>query len=87
MDDEKVTLTTTYEYLLQKYGISLTFQQAAKELGLHWQTVRIMCARGDIPARKAGRKWVLTTRALATFIDEGPQNKITIPRGNPRRIV
>jgi len=43
---------TTYEYLLQKYGTTLTFEQAAKELGLHWQTIRVMCARGDIPAIK-----------------------------------
>lgn len=74
----------TYEYLLQKYGITLTFEQAGKELGLYWQTVREMCARGDIPARKAGRKWVLTTKALATYIDEGPQNQFLLPKKNGR---
>ena len=33
---------TTYEYLLQKYGTTLTFEQAAEELGLYWQTVFYM---------------------------------------------
>ncbi|MGI6123562.1 MAG: helix-turn-helix domain-containing protein [Acetivibrionales bacterium] len=74
----------TYEYLLQKYGIALTFEQAGKELGLYWQTIRVMCARGDIPAIKAGRKWVLTTKALATYIDEGPQTKVLLPRKDAR---
>jgi len=26
---------TTYDYLLKKYGTTLTFQQAAKEIGLY----------------------------------------------------
>lgn len=75
-------MSTTYEYLLQKYGTTLTFEQASKELGLHWQTIRVMCARGDIPAIKAGRKWVLTTKALATYIDEGSQAPIIPPQRN-----
>jgi len=73
-------MSTTYEYLLQKYGTTLTFEQASKELGLYWQTVREMCARGEIPAIKAGRKWVLTTKALATYIDEGSQAPVLTPR-------
>jgi len=82
------TTSATYEYLLNKYGTTLTFQQAAEELGLYWQTVREMCARGDIPARKAGRKWVLTTKALAIFIDEGPQTKIILPqRGRRQKLI
>jgi len=64
---------TTYEYLLQKYGTTLTFEQASKEIGLHWQTIREMCARGDIQAIKAGRKWILTTKALAEYLDNGKQ--------------
>lgn len=78
---------TTYEYLLRKYGTTLTFQQAAEELGLYWQTVREMCARRDIPAIKAGRKWVLTTRALATYIDEGSQAPVFTSRSGIRKIV
>ena len=62
---------TTYDYLLEKYGTTLTFQEASRELGLYWQTIRVMCARGDIQAIKAGRKWILTTKALAEYLDNG----------------
>lgn len=60
---------STYEFLLGKYGTTLTFKDAGEELGLHEQTVRMMCLRGDIKAARAGRKWVLTTKAIADYID------------------
>ncbi len=69
---------TTYDYLLEKYGTTLTFQEASRELGLYWQTIRVMCARGDIQAIKAGRKWILTTKALALYLDNGKQEHIPI---------
>lgn len=59
----------TYQYLLNKYGVALTFEQAAKELNLHWQTVRQMCLRGEIKAVRSGRKWILTTKALSDYIE------------------
>ena len=66
---------TTHEYLLQKYGTTLTFQQAAQELKLHWQTIREMCLRGEIKTARAGRKWVLTTKALAEYLDGQTQKE------------
>ncbi len=62
----------TYEYLLKKYGLTLSFEEAGAELGLHFQTVRQMCQRGDIKATRRcdkGGKWILTTKALADYID------------------
>jgi len=67
----------TYEYLLQKYGARLTWQQASAETGIFWQTIREMCLRGEIKAVKAGRKWMLTTKALAEFLDNGSQKNVT----------
>ena len=66
---------STLEYLLKKYGATLTFDEASKELNLHWQTIREMCARGEIKAKKAGRKWVLTTKALAEYLDTEQQDE------------
>ena len=60
---------TTHEYLLQKYGTTLTFRQASKETGIYWQTIREMCKRGEIKTVKNGRLWVLTTKALANYLD------------------
>jgi hypothetical protein len=66
---------TTHEYLLQKYGTTLTFQQASEETGIFWQTIREMCLRGDIKTVRAGRRWILTTKALAEFLDNGKIKK------------
>jgi hypothetical protein len=84
---------TTHEYLLQKYGTTLSFQQAAQEIGLHWQTIRVMCLRGDIETARAGRKWILTTKALAEYLDSSrkkgeivAQPRVLTPNGH-RKIV
>lgn len=69
---------TTHEYLLQKYGTTLTFEQASEEIGLHWQTIRVMCLRGDIKTARAGRKWVLTTKALAEYLDNSSKKEETV---------
>lgn len=66
---------TTHEYLLQKYGTTLTFQQASEEIGIFWQTIREMCLRGEIKTLKRGRKWILTTKALAKYLDNDEQEK------------
>lgn len=67
----------TYDYLLSKYGISISWQDAAKETGIYWETIQKLCRQGDIAAQKIGRTWMLTTKALANFIDYGPITKRT----------
>lgn len=69
---------TTHEYLMNKYGTTLTFQQAAEETGIYWQTLREMCLRGDIKTPRAGRKWVLTTKALADYLDGETQKEVEV---------
>lgn len=66
----------TYEYLLNKYGTTLSFQEAQDEIGVYWQTIREMCLRGDIKTARAGRRWILTTKALANFLDRREQQEI-----------
>ena len=78
----------TYQYLLKKYGVTMTFEQAAEETGLYWQTIREMCARGDIKTPRAGRKWVLTTKALAEYLDGEQEETNVIPiRRRHKKIV
>lgn len=67
--DNSQSRSLTYAYLLDKYGLKITWEEAAAELGVYWENLRKMCKSGDIAAQKVGRKWVLTTRALADFID------------------
>jgi excisionase family DNA binding protein len=75
----------THEYLLKKYGATLTFQQASTEIGLYWQTIREMCQRGDIKAIKAGRKWILTAKALAEYLDNEKAKETQVVVQIPRR--
>lgn len=65
----------TYAYLLKKYGLVISWDDAAKELGIYWETLRRLCAQGEIPIEKVGRSWLLTTKALANYIDYGPASK------------
>jgi len=78
----------TYQYLLEKYGLTLTFQEAAQELDVYWENLRRMCKTGEIRAEKVGRKWVLTTKALADYIDHGPVTpQAPAPSGRGKRVL
>ena len=63
--------STTYEYLLNKYGPTMTFQQASEVTGIYWQTIREMCARGQIKTVRVGKtgRWILTSKAISDFLD------------------
>lgn len=69
---------TTHEYLLEKYGPTLTWQQASNETGIFWMTIRNMCLRGEIKTPRAGKKWVLTTKAIAEYLDGEAVPKETV---------
>ncbi len=71
---------TTHEYLLQKYGTTLTWEQASSETGIYWQTIREMCLRGEIKTLKVGQglkksRRILTTKALADYLDASKEDK------------
>ena len=77
----------TYSYLLDKHGLKISFQDAAKELGVYWENLRKLCKRGDIDARKVGKKWLLTTKALADYIDHGPVQVQVVDKPQRRRVL
>ena len=77
----------TYSYLLDNYGLVISFQDAASELGVYWENLRKLCKRGDIDARKVGRSWLLTTRALADYIDHGPVQVQVVDKPQRRRVL
>lgn len=41
--------------------------EAAKVLGVHWETVKRMCREGRIPARKVHNMWLIEKDVLAKF--------------------
>ncbi len=78
----------TYQYLLDKYGLTISFRQAAEELGVYWENLRRLCKTGDIRADKVGRAWMLTTKALADYIDHGPVTpQAPAPSGRGKRVL
>ena len=62
----------TFDYLLEKYGLTVRSRDAAAVLGCHPNTVCAMCADGTLPgAIKVGRRWVIPTAKLAAIIEGG----------------
>ncbi len=79
----------TYQYLLDRYGLTISFRDAAQELGVYWENLRKKCQSGEIRANKVGRKWMLTTKALADYIDHGPvtPQQVQAPRERGKRVL
>lgn len=62
-------MTTIEEMLIQKYGISMTPNEVAKELHSHPTHVRELCREGKIPAVLIGNRWRIPTAKLAAIFD------------------
>lgn len=56
----------------------MTVEQAAEELNLTPQRVRIFCREGRL-GRRVGRTWIITRKELEEF------KKIPRPPGRPRK--
>ena len=52
-----------------------TVQQVANKLNMHVQTIREYIKRGDIKARKIGRKYIITQEELNNFIIGDEKNE------------
>lgn len=52
-----------------------TVQQVANKLNMHVQTIREYIKRGDIKARKIGRKYIITQEDLNNFIIGDEKNE------------
>jgi excisionase family DNA binding protein len=57
---------------------TLDLQTAANFLLVHWQTLRGMASRGEVPAAKLGRRWVFLKDDLVTHL------RSQYSRGRPR---
>ncbi len=48
-------------------GEYLDVIEAAKMLGVHWETVKRLCREGQIPAQKVHNKWLIHKQDLDKF--------------------
>ncbi len=54
--------------------LSYNIEQAHRATGIAASTLRELCARGDIPARKVGKGWIISRHALLAYIDVHPDD-------------
>nr|DAX38956.1 MAG TPA: helix-turn-helix domain protein [Caudoviricetes sp.] len=45
----------------------ITVEQASQLLGIPVSTMRKMCARGEVYAKKAGKRWLINRRILLSL--------------------
>lgn len=58
----------TAEKLIEKYGFTITPDQAAEVLGLAKDTVLRILQRKEIVARKSGSRWIISTEKFAEYL-------------------
>lgn len=58
------------DYLISKYGTTMTPSQIAKELHRHPTYVRVMCQSGQLPAVRIGGRWYVPTEAFYTLFED-----------------
>ncbi len=70
------------EYRLDEQ-LSYNIEQAHRATGIAASTLRELCARGDLPARKVGKGWIISRRALVSYIDGAAAGDNRIRRVRP----
>ncbi len=58
--------------LFEKFGITMTLVETAELLKLSVGTIRNMCARKDLMAKRAGTKWIIPTQSVINFLTVTP---------------
>lgn len=71
-----------YNDLILKYGFDAemiiegyTVEEAAKQLGVHWQTILNCIKRGELEAVKMGRGYRITQEAIEKFVESRTSHK------------
>lgn len=61
----------TLELLLVKYGATISLDDAAIELKVCKDTIRNALIRGEIKGRKMGRRWIIPTESIVSYLMNG----------------
>ena len=64
-------MTITTDYLISRYGVTITPKDAAKVLHQHPVHIRALCQSGKLPAVRIGDRWHIPTAKLAEIIEAG----------------
>lgn len=62
---------STFDFLLDKYGPTMTPSQVAKVLHRHPSHIRALCQSGELPGVRIGERWHIPTAKLAAMLEGG----------------
>ena len=60
--------------------LTVTITEAVRLLGIGRSTIYALMGRGDLAARKVGRRTLITTASIRTFLDALPAAEIAAPK-------
>ena len=60
---------TTYEYLMERYGVTMTTADVAEVLHRHPSHVRALCKQNELPGVRIGDRWHIPTAKLAEMLE------------------
>ena len=59
------------DYLLDRYGVTMTPADVAEVLHCHASHVRALCQSQELPAVRIGERWHVPTAKLAALLEGG----------------
>jgi len=68
------TATPSCKSLITNLPDVMTPKDAAKVLPFSLNTIRELCANGELPARKVGRRWLIPRTLLISYLHNTPSN-------------
>ena len=60
---------TTYEFLMKRYGVTMTTADVAEVLHRHPSHVRALCQQNELPGVRIGDRWHIPTAKLAEMLE------------------
>ena len=58
-----------FDYLLERYGATMSTAHVAEVLHCHPSHVRALCQRGELPAVRIGERWHVPSAKLAALLE------------------
>lgn len=66
----------TIDFLLDRYGVSMSSGNVAEVLHCHPSHVRALCQTGELPGVRIGERWHIPTAKLAELLEGGEECEV-----------
>lgn len=68
VQDDRAT-PSIFDELKERYGITMTPNDAGEVLHQHPSHIRALCQAGELPAIRIGKRWHIVTAKLAAMLE------------------